>query len=179
MAIAEDIYARCRLCCVSAATILEEMVIGNTVDRVAVAARRPAADIAGDTAAALLRRTFITPVEREDLWRLRSQGERLWQQAENAALVAYHRRKAGPLSCHDVLRAAATVCAEIAQAWEPFPHHAVTAPSLRQLREAQRLCHTALHQCQDGEQLCDAVLAVLEQAETVLDTLQYIHIKNA
>ena len=182
MAIAEDVYERCRACTVNAATILENIVVGKPVQPSAVAARRTAADIAGDTTAALLRQAFITPIEREDLWRLRSLSERLWREAENTALFVSRQRKPLPIPCRQIFHAAAVACQSVGQAFEQFPRHHALACTLRPLRDAERLCHTVAHEyCDDVTtgHLCQAVLRLIAQAEMLSEALQYIQIKNA
>ncbi len=181
MAIAEDIYARCRICTEEAATVLTNMIGNIKLDPIAVQSRRTAADIAGDTAYALLGHAFITPIDREDLWLLRETSERVWCAAEDTAMLLYHCGRQLPVACEPVIRATATCCATAGQIVEVFPNSDVTARSMRVLREAQYTCHITTHNCFADvtvRRLCEGAYRVITACEQLIAVLRYVAMKN-
>lgn len=181
MAIAEDVYARCQLCTTEAAAILTGMINGNKIDPIAVQARRTAADIAGDAAYALLGHAFITPIDREDLWLLREAAERVWCEAEEAALLLYHCDHQLPAACEPAVHMAAACCTAAGQIAEEFPNVTAAAKRLRVLREAQRTCHTTLCNCfadDTARRVCDKAYRVMAACEQLICALRYAAMKS-
>ncbi len=181
MAIAEDVYARCRLCTAEAAAILVGMIDGSRIEPIAVQARRTAADIAGDTVYALLSRAFITPIDREDLWLMHKAAERVWCEAEDTAMLLYHCGRRLPSVCETVIRAAAACCAAAGQITEAFPNSDTAAQRLRVLREAQRTCHTTVHtHFADAtvRRICEGAYRVIGACEQLIGILRYTAMKS-
>lgn len=181
MAIAEDIYRRCRVCTDKAATVLTDMIKGNKLEPTAVRARRTAADIAGDTAYALLGHAFITPIDREDLWLLRETAERLLCTAEDTAILLYHCRQQLPCTCEPVIRAVAACCTATEQILENVPNPDGTAQQMRLLREAERTCHTTIHDYfadATVRHICESTYRVIAACERLIAVLRYTAMKN-
>lgn len=181
MAIAEDIYVRCRVCTNNAATVLTDMINGNRLEPIAVLARRTAADIAGDTAYALLARAFITPIDREDLWLLRETSEHVWRVAEDTALLLYHCGQQLPCACKPIIQAAAECCTAAGQIVEAFPDPDTTAQQMRLLRKAQRTYHTTIHSYFADvtvRRICKSAYRVITACEQLITSLRYAAMKN-
>ncbi|MBR5540471.1 MAG: hypothetical protein IKU56_03745 [Clostridia bacterium] len=181
MAIAEDVYARCRLCTVQAATILTGMINGVKIEPIAVQARRTAADIAGDTVYALLGRAFITPIDREDLWLLHETAEHVWCEAENTALLLYHCDRQLPRACEAVVRSSIACCTAARQIAEAFPTPDTTTQQMRALREAQRIYHTTVHSnFTDAtiRRICEGTHRVITACEQLIGVLRYTAMKS-
>ncbi len=181
MGIAEDIYARCRVCTDKATAVLIDMIDNHTLEPTAVLARRTAADIAGDTTYALLCRAFITPIDREDLWLLREAAEHVWCTAENTAILLYHCGRQLPGACEPVVRGAATCCTAAGQVAEVFPSPDTIAQQMRVLREAQHTCHITLHNCFADvtvRRICESAFRVIDSCEQLIAVLRYTAMKN-
>ncbi len=181
MAIAEDIYARCRMCTDKAATILIDMVNGNPLEPMTVRARRTAADIAGDAAYASLCHAFITPIDREDLWLLREAAEDVWCAAEEASILLYHCGRQLPVACEPVIRATAACCTATGQVAEIFPNPDSTVQQMRVLREAQRACHITIHNCFADvtvRRICEGAYHVIAACRQLIAVMRYIAMKN-
>lgn len=181
MAIAEDIYKRCRVCTDKAATVLNDMIENKALEPAAVRARRTAADIAGDTAYALLCRAFITPIDREDLWLLRETAERVWCSAEDTAILLYHCGRKLPCACKPVIRAATACCTAAGQVAEVFPNPDTTAHQMRLLREAEHTCHTTMRDCFADitvRRICESAYRVIAACERLIAVLRYTAMKN-
>ncbi len=181
MAIADDIYARCRVCTDKAATILTDIINGSKLEPMAVQARRTAADIAGDTAYALLCHAFITPIDREDLWLLRESAERVWCAAEDTAMLLYHCGRLLPAACEPVIQAVAACCTAAGLVIEVFPDPDSTAQQMRVLREAQRTCHITMRNCFADvtvRRICEGAYRVITACEQLIAVLRYAAMKN-
>lgn len=181
MAITADIRARCRLCTDQAAGILTGMIRGKRTEPIAVQARRTAADIAADTVYTLLQRTFITPIDREDLWLMHESAERIWREAEETALLLYHSMGQLPHACEVAIRAAATCCTSVSEVIETFPDLNTTSQQMHVLREAERICHMTLRNSFADtavERVCRSIQRVLRACEELIRILRYIAVKN-
>ncbi len=181
MAIAQDIYARCRVCADEAATVLADMIDSQKLEPMAVQARRTAADIAADTVYALLGHAFITPIDREDLWLLREAAERVWCAAEDTAMLLYHCGRQLPPACKPVIHAAAACCTAAGQIAEVFPNPDATAQQMRVLREAQRTCHITIRNCfadVTARRICEGAYCVIAACEQLITVLRYAAMKN-
>ncbi len=181
MAIAEDIYARCRVCTNEAATLLTDLLNSEKPDPMTVQARRTAADIAGNAIYALLRHAFITPIEREDLWLLRETAERVWRTAEDTALLLYHCEQPLPPACEPVVCMAITCCTVAKQLAEAFPNVESIPKQMRLLREAEYTYHAALRTCfadDAARSLCEGVYRVITACEQFIAVLRYVAMKN-
>lgn len=181
MAIANDIYTRCRVCTEKAATILTDMTKGNYPEPLSIKTRRTAADVAGDATYALLCHTFITPIDREDLWLLRDAAERVWRTAEDTALLSYYCGQLIPCTCESVIHAAAACCTVAKQVVEIFPRTDTIVQQMRILRESQYTCHITMCNCfadTTVQCICESAYRVIMACEKLIDTLRYTAIKN-
>lgn len=181
MGIAEDIYARCRICTDKAAAVLTDMIDKNTLDPTTVRARRAAADIAADAVYASLCQAFITPIDREDLWLLQEAAEHVCRAAEDTAILLYHGGRRLPAACVPVIRATIACCAAAKQILEAFPDPDTAARQLRVLREAEHLCHVTLHDCFADvtvRRICEAAYRVTVACGQLIAVLRYAAMKN-
>ena len=181
MAIAEDIYARCRVCTDKAVGVLTDILNNHALDPTAVQARRTAADIAADTTYALLCRAFITPIDREDLWLLRETAEHVWCAAEDTSLLLYRYGRQLPHTCAPIIHATIACCAAAKQVTEAFPSPDTIAQQMRVLREAQHTCHTTLHDCFTDvttRRICQHAFCVITACEHLIAALRYAAMKN-
>ena len=182
MAIAEDIYTRCRVCTKQAANILLDMIDGKKLNPMTVQSRRTAADVAGDTTYSLLGHAFITPIDREDLWLLREAAEQVWRTAEDTAILLFHCGRQLPSVCEPVIQATITCCAAAGKITEMFPHPDATLPQMRVLREAQHICHTTIRNCfadVTARRICEGACRAIAACEMLISILRYTAIKNA
>ncbi|MBQ9963957.1 MAG: hypothetical protein IJP14_02425 [Clostridia bacterium] len=180
MAIAEDIYERCKRCLRDAAALTKSLQDGKAVTPADVSARRAAADIAADTVFCLLRQAFITPIDREDLWALRDSCEAVLRAAEDTALVLYCAGRGVPPCCAPVLEQAARACAVPLKLWERFPHIA-SGNALSPLREAERVCYEtkrAVFADATARRVCEAAVKTVAACERAVGQLQYRALKN-
>ncbi len=181
MGIAEDIYARCRVCTGKAANVLADMIEKNTLTPTTVRARRAAADIATDAVYASLCHAFITPIDREDLWLLQEAAEHVCCAAEDTAILLYHCGRRLPSACESVVRATIACCTAAEQILESFPDPDTAALQMRVLREAEQVCHVTLHDCFADvtvRRICKASYRVIAACRQLIALLRYTAMKN-
>ena len=178
MAIAEEIYERGQRCLREAAVWLQQAADGQIPTPGAIAARRTAADMAADTATALLRQAFITPIDREDLWVFWEACEAVLCAVEEVALTAYCCGRTVPTGCANAVIQTAAVCRGIA---ENFPNSTVTVPVLRSLRDAERTCYEtrrAVFENATARRICEALQEALRACAAVCSVQRYCAVKN-
>lgn len=170
MTIAADVFTRVQDCAEKAAKILEN---GQAITPQTVYTRRCAADIAKAAIFDALQAAFITPVDREDLWRLCEAGERLLCAAERFWLEmgCQNRTPSSPIDtmCHALARA----CRVCGTAADPS--------SAKAVRYAQQVCYTVREQRYTDtavRDLCDRGCCVAEACEHLLYVRRYTTLKN-
>ena len=178
MSIAEDIYARCRFCSEQAAHILSDICDGKKIDPITVQARRNSADIAGDTFYTMLRQTFITPIDREDLWLMYQAAEAILCEAENTALTLCEQEERSPV-CEAMIRAAAACCSMTKERILSFPRSDISAQYKRILRKAEHTCCTVNSSVYiPTQRIRESVRRVIDVCEQFITVLEYATLKN-
>lgn len=171
MAITEEILERCRQCCLAAKQTLLTLSEGRFLDPTTVIIRRRAADISAEASFALLRRAFITPLDREDVWQLRYRAERLWRESENTAL----RVQGAKERCRsfDMVYKAADCCDVLHVAMERFPNPFDVASVYSVIEDL----HCRLLRETDSV-LTDNLFCVAAACDDLLFWLQYVLLKH-
>lgn len=171
MAITEEILDRCRHCCRTAKQTLLTLSEGGFLDPSTVTIRRRAANISADASFALLRRAFITPLDREDVWQLRYHSERLLRESENTAL----RVQGANERCRsfDTVYKAADCCDLLHVAMERFPNPFDVASVYSAIEDL----HCRLLRETDSV-LTESLVCVAVACEELLFWLQYVLLKN-
>ncbi len=174
------IYEQCERSISNAIGVLESLHQRQAVNTAAVQAihtRRHTADIALQGTFEELRHAFVTPIDRENLLRLRQVTEAVTRRAEDIVLELYYQRKptASP-NDNAFLCALKTECTLLMAVVEAFPTYPRSEDVLKRLAQSEQQ-HRRNAQLDGSDLLRPLLKNVSTACAQAVDTIRYILLK--
>lgn len=174
------IYEQCENSIKQACTVLEMLRQRKAVNEAVIRSirlRRHTADIAMQATFKELRRTFITPIDREDLLRLRQVTEMVACCAEDAVLTLFrHRQPTAHPNDTALLSAVNTECRILQDVAAAFPDYPRSDAVLKRLADFQRQ-HRQSEEQNSSELMYDTLKKISAACFSAAEVIRYVLLK--